>query len=151
MIVIAIIGILASVALPAYTDYSDRAKMSEVLLAASSCRTEITEMIQTRSATETNLQAASCETEEATKYVASVEVDNAGAVTVNVTGALFTGAVTMTPQEAVGAVPANGNVAAVAAFQQDLTEIDGSKGISGWKCASTTDALQRILPSSCKA
>ena len=39
MIVVAIIGILAAVALPAYQDYTKRAKMSEVILAASACRT----------------------------------------------------------------------------------------------------------------
>ncbi len=51
MIVVAIIGILAAVALPAYQDYTVRAKVSEVLLAASSCRTGITEAIQTSAAT----------------------------------------------------------------------------------------------------
>ena len=38
MIVVAIIGILAAVALPAYQDYTVRAKVSEVILAASACR-----------------------------------------------------------------------------------------------------------------
>ncbi len=38
MIVVAIIGILAAVALPAYQDYSNRAKISEVILAASACQ-----------------------------------------------------------------------------------------------------------------
>jgi len=47
MIVVAIIGILAAVALPAYQDYTVRAKMSEVILAASACRTSITEVYQT--------------------------------------------------------------------------------------------------------
>lgn len=47
MIVIAIIGILAAVALPAYQDYTKKAKMSEVILALSSCRTTITEKFQT--------------------------------------------------------------------------------------------------------
>jgi type IV pilus assembly protein PilA len=50
MIVVAIIGILAAVALPAYQDYTKRAKMSEVILAASACRTSITEVYQTNSA-----------------------------------------------------------------------------------------------------
>ena len=49
MIVVAIIGILAAVALPAYQDYTARAKMSEVILAASACRTSITESIQSSS------------------------------------------------------------------------------------------------------
>src|SRR5512146_2395517 len=47
MIVVAIIGILAAVALPAYQDYTVRAKMSEVILALSACRTSITELYQT--------------------------------------------------------------------------------------------------------
>ena len=46
MIVVAIIGILAAVALPAYQDYTVRAKVSEIVLAASSCRTGITETVQ---------------------------------------------------------------------------------------------------------
>src|SRR5262245_4188391 len=46
MIVVAIIGILAAVALPAYQDYTVRAKVSELLLAASSARTSVTEAAQ---------------------------------------------------------------------------------------------------------
>ncbi len=46
MIVVAIIGILAAVALPAYQDYTVRAKVSELLLAASSARTSVTEQAQ---------------------------------------------------------------------------------------------------------
>ena len=43
MIVVAVIGILAAAALPAYQDYTKRAKLSEVIMAASSCRTTLTE------------------------------------------------------------------------------------------------------------
>lgn len=46
MIVVAIIGILAAVALPAYQDYTARAKVSELLLAGSSARTAVTEAAQ---------------------------------------------------------------------------------------------------------
>lgn len=49
MIVVAIIGILAAVALPAYQDYTARAKVSELLLAASSARTAVTDNMQTNS------------------------------------------------------------------------------------------------------
>ena len=47
MIVVAIIGILAAVALPAYQDYTVRAKVSELILAASGARTAISEKFQT--------------------------------------------------------------------------------------------------------
>ena len=46
MIVVAIIGILAAVALPAYRDYTVRARVSELLLAASATRTCVTEASQ---------------------------------------------------------------------------------------------------------
>ena len=46
MIVVAIIGILAAVALPAYQDYTTKAKVSEVILAASSARTNLSEVAQ---------------------------------------------------------------------------------------------------------
>ncbi len=47
MIVVAIIGILAAVALPAYQDYTIRAKVSELILAASGFKTSISEKAQT--------------------------------------------------------------------------------------------------------
>jgi len=46
MIVVAIIGILAAVALPAYQDYTIRARASELILAASGAKTAITEICQ---------------------------------------------------------------------------------------------------------
>ena len=45
MVVIAVIGILGAVALPAYQDYSVRAKAAEMLLAANGCKTAVTEAI----------------------------------------------------------------------------------------------------------
>ena len=87
MIVVAIIGILAAVALPAYQDYSKRAKMSEVIL-ASSCRTSITEVYQTNSAA--SLPIANnwgCESSvPTTKYVAKIETDAKGGIMVTTQG-----------------------------------------------------------------
>ena len=86
MIVVAIIGILAAVALPAYQDYTKRAKLSEVILAASACRTSITEVFQTLSSA--SLPAAGawgCESSTAqSKYVSAVTTDARGGVQVTV-------------------------------------------------------------------
>src|SRR6185369_10845324 len=61
MIVVAIIGILAAVALPAYQQYTKKAKVSEVILAASACRTTITEVIQSGSQTTMTPNMWGCE------------------------------------------------------------------------------------------
>ena len=88
MIVVAIIGILAAVALPAYQDYTKRAKMSEVILASSACRTSITEVFQSNSAA--SIPTAGnwgCESSTATsKYVAKVETDDKGGIIVTTQG-----------------------------------------------------------------
>ena len=78
MIVVAIIGILAAIALPAYSDYTKRAKVSEIILAASSARTTIAEVVAagnlTTMPTTVDVQSS------ASKYVASV-VYAAGVIT----------------------------------------------------------------------
>ena len=87
MIVVAIIGILAAVALPAYQDYTKRAKMSEVILAASACRTTITEVYQSGSQTTVGAGAWGCEsTSSSSKYVTSVATDANGKITVTAQG-----------------------------------------------------------------
>ena len=70
MIVVAIIGILAAVALPAYQDYTVRAKVSEVVIAGESCKTAVTEFWQTNNTFPTATTGYGC-TSQATKYVAS--------------------------------------------------------------------------------
>ena len=74
MIVVAIIGILAAVALPAYQDYTVRAKMSEVILAMSACRTSITEVYQT-GGTPPSANGWGCEAGVTSRYVKSISTD----------------------------------------------------------------------------
>ena len=83
MIVVAIIGILAAVALPAYQDYTARAKMSEVVLAASSCRTAVSEVYQSSSTAPTDW-GCTTSTANTSKYVGGVAVDTDGVITVKV-------------------------------------------------------------------
>lgn len=87
MIVVAIIGILAAVALPAYQDYTKRAKVSEVVLAASACRTTVTEVIQSASSFPAD-NGYGCEAASQTsKYVSKIETKGAtGVITVTATG-----------------------------------------------------------------
>lgn len=98
MIVVAIIGILAAIALPAYQDYAKRAKVSELILAASNCRTSVTEVYQTGS-TAPAANGWGCESATpTTQYVNKIETDANGVVTVtaqNISG--VSGTITLTP------------------------------------------------------
>jgi type IV pilus assembly protein PilA len=71
MIVVAIIGILAAVALPAYQDYMVRAKMSEVILAGSSGRTAVAEAYSQFSTMSKGMLSMGVQT-QSSKYVASI-------------------------------------------------------------------------------
>ncbi|MBQ0718729.1 MAG: prepilin-type N-terminal cleavage/methylation domain-containing protein [Gammaproteobacteria bacterium] len=141
MIVIAIIGILAAVALPAYQDYIIKAKMSEVVLASSQCRTSVSEVYQTANAgTAPGANGWGCgEGTTTTQYVASVATNAIGTVAVTVQGidAAVNGFVlTLVPESAVGTTAA-------------LTDIPSQ--VSGFVCggAGTTIPVQ-YLPGSCK-
>lgn len=86
MIVVAIIGILAAVALPAYQDYTTRARVSEIVLAISSARTSLAEAVATQGEMP---EDASFEIEtQASTYVASVAYDreDASIGTITATG-----------------------------------------------------------------
>jgi type IV pilus assembly protein PilA len=80
MIVVAIIGILAAVALPAYQDYTVRAKVSELILAASSARTAISEKFQTNPGDSANAGAGV--SIPVVGKVSNASVSDAGTITV---------------------------------------------------------------------
>ena len=89
MIVVAIIGILAAVALPAYQDYTIRARASEMLLAASSARTAVTEAMQLANS-QVITSAASAILIASSNFVSAGSVSGSGTVVVNSKDALGT-------------------------------------------------------------
>ena len=104
MIVVAIVGILAAIALPAYQDYIVRSKMSEGVAAAAACKTSVAEYASTKNAFPADTNASGCST-LATQYVASLAVANTGVITVGTTN---TGAgacnLVLTPQGSATAI-----------------------------------------------
>ncbi|MBC5763646.1 pilin [Ramlibacter albus] len=122
MIVVAIIGILAAVALPAYQDYTIRAKVSELMLAASGARTCITELTQSNGGIIPSNVSADCSIAAVGK-VSSADVGANGVVTIVGNSASVGAAVTVT------LVPA------------------ASGGTLTWTCAGTP---LKYLPGSCR-
>jgi len=147
MIVVAIIGILAAVALPAYQDYTKRAKLTEVILAASACRTSITEVFQTNSAA--SLPAAGgwgCESSTASsKYVALVETDALGGVRVTAQGI----GDTAIDGKFVTLIPVASGNAAISATAPLFGWVCGNAGAVGGSLFKTT-VPSKFLPGSCR-
>ena len=149
MIVVAIIGILAAVALPAYQTYTVKAKVSEALLAASQCRTTISEIYQTgNSASPPAANGWGCEniTGGQSRYVNTVATTANGLITVTLStdtslSAAAGGALTLNPLSSAGtALVSPTNI--------------GSTQVYQWRCGSTADGttstLEKYLPGSCK-
>jgi type IV pilus assembly protein PilA len=120
MIVVAIIGILAAVALPAYQDYTRKAKVSEIVLAASSARTCVTEIVQSSGAT--NLDTCD-DSFTSTRYATSLTVGATDGI-INVTGTVDTVAITVT-----------------------LTPTISGNSVTRWLCSGTPATL---MPGSCR-
>jgi type IV pilus assembly protein PilA len=129
MIVVAIIGILAAIAIPAYQDYIIRSKVTEMATAADACKVSVSEYYQSMGQVYPPDQSKSGCSDQATKYVASLVV----------TGG--TGVITVTPTAAVG----DAGVFVLAPTAVASGQLD-------WKCDSTvgTTLLAKHLPANCR-
>ena len=140
MIVVAIIGILAAVALPAYQDYTVRAKVSEAVLAGSTCRTAVSEAFQAASTIPTagNFGCEAGGASKVSKYVKQVATQEGGVIEVTLTDdaslkGAKDGVIVMTPLQADGeTAPTIGT------------------GVGAWKCGPKGTDLTKYLPASCR-
>jgi type IV pilus assembly protein PilA len=152
MIVVAIIGILAAVALPAYQDYSNRAKISEVILAASACRTSITEVFQSATSApginNWGCEVTSATTGGASKYVQFIATDINGKVTVTIQGFAGTSGINGTVVTLVPLKNPGGAIAPMVAADV------GGTTVFGWRCGNAavdgTNLNPKFLPGSCR-
>mgnify|MGYP003383320851 CR=1 FL=1 len=143
MIVVAIIGILASIAMPAYQDYAKRAKISEALTAISQCRTEVSHYLQVNATLPSLPNRFGCEsTTPKTAYVRSIKTGTDGSIAVelqSIDQAVNFKTVTMVPLDKNGNTYGAGNVQ-----------------VYKWLCGSTTkgalktDVPPNFLPTSCR-
>lgn len=147
MIVVAIIGILAAVALPAYQDYTVRARVSEVILAASQCRTSITETFQSAAVLPAAVDTWGCGEGSGglTKFVASIST------------AATTGVITVTAQNIGGSTPTGTVIlkpcsvaTATATTMAACTSPTALTTVGAWLCGPGTMAA-KYLPGSCRS
>jgi type IV pilus assembly protein PilA len=133
MIVIAIIGILAAVALPAYQDYTTRARVSEAITMAAPAKTAVSE------------------TASSLGSLAAVTAVNSG---YNFPGATaFVTGVAITDATGVVTVTMNAGAAGLAAGQNVLvmTPTDVGGGQLTWVCGGgATSILDQFLPANCR-
>lgn len=132
MIVVAIIGILAAIAIPAYQDYTVRSKVSEGLSLASGAKLAVAETFQSKGTWPTDNTVAGLAT------AASITGNNVASVTVGLAG----GVSTITIAYTVDTNIAGKNVVLVPSDQ---------KGSIKWACnGAGTTVLDKHLPSNCR-
>jgi type IV pilus assembly protein PilA len=150
MIVVAIIGILAAIAIPAYQDYTIRAKVTEGLSLASSLKASVSEAFQSDGITGVQTLAAAPPAFAATKYVSAMAVNATGVITI-----------TYGPNPAA----INGQTLILTPSIGGAVLAAGLAGNIDWACESTTNAtatarglavtggatlLNRYVPTECK-
>jgi len=127
MIVVAIIGILAAIALPAYQDYTKRAKVSEGLSLASSAKVAVSEYFFSENKWPTKNVSAGIPEDIKTGIVNNIQVETSGAIRITYTNEVVSGGeITLTPNNASGAI--------------------------SWTCKfdDTTDMTAQLVPSNCR-
>ena len=139
MIVVAIIGILAAIAIPAYQDYIARAQMSEALTLSSGLKTAVTEVSSQTNTCPVNTTAVdgiAAAADIKGKYVASVTTG----------GAAGTGGAA--PTCTITALMQTANVSAGISGKNLVLTMVPSNGSVDWKCTSNAD--KKYLPKSCQ-
>jgi type IV pilus assembly protein PilA len=125
MIVVAIIGILAAIAIPAYSDYTKRAKVTELVTAGSACKASVSEYFQAQGTFPGDLNAAGCSSVSTAK-MSGLTLGANGVITVGSSITGVSGNYVLTPTEAVA-----------------------NSGVLQWSCtASSMD--KKYLPANCR-
>jgi type IV pilus assembly protein PilA len=132
MIVVAIIGILAAVAIPSYQDYTARAQVTEAMSLTSGTKTALAEWYSDQGNYPASLASMSSTT--AGKYVSNLTLANISGGTIEVTATFATGGVN-------------------AGIRGGIFGLYTTDGGNTWVCgdaAPSTDILDKYMPGACK-
>ena len=133
MIVVAIIGILAAIAIPAYQDYTIRSKVTELVNAAGVCKTSIAEYYQAKGGMPASASVGGC--------------SDVG--TVNSKNPTFDGTDTILV-DAQGGLAAQLGANVTYGLQAKCAGGCTGPAITEWDCKSKTNILPKYLPASCR-
>lgn len=145
LVVVAVIGVLAALALPMYQDYTKRAKLTEVVLAASACRTAVSEVFVQPGITSASAAVFGCNVSAvASRYVKTITTNSKGAITVVALG--------------FGDAEIDNRAIVLTPFHDHATvkdpETPGHLGqpVFKWACgpAPTAGIPARLLPTTCR-
>jgi type IV pilus assembly protein PilA len=133
MIVVAIIGILAAIAIPQYQDYTIRARVSEAVNLASAAKTAVGEFFNANGVMPTSIDSAGY-TSPTTELVNGIAIASS-------TGSQATVTVTLSGSTKLGAA-ANGFVV--------LNANGGSAGAVSWTCTASPTTMTKYVPANCR-
>jgi type IV pilus assembly protein PilA len=158
MIVVAIIGILAAIALPAYQDYTIRSKVSEGIIGASSAKATVSEAFQTDSIAGVNAASIAWQANlsgTTSKYVENVQVSAAGVVLVTYNATANNGLPTTIDAQTIRMTPFVNNAALAATSQGAIdwactSASNTTAGNRGFNAAATGTLLAKYAPSECR-
>ena len=142
MIVVAIIGILAAVAMPMFRDYSARAKVTEAMVQLTNCRNIIQEVYMSGGSLP-GVDSWGCEAENPSKFIERISTTNEGVVKVTLSSnvadlRLAFHDITMAPMNSAGT---------------PMSDLDMGSPVRRWRCGSPadgTDLSNNFLPASCR-
>jgi type IV pilus assembly protein PilA len=141
MIVVAIIGILAAIAIPAYQDYTIRSKVTELVNAAGVCKTGVAEYYQSKGKMPANVDEAGC-SDKGTVNAGAPNVTAGGIIDVSAGGNLQTQLVANVSGILFKYNPMCSGAACAA---------DGSSGaLTEWDCKTGTLVKAKYLPAQCR-
>lgn len=158
MIVVAIVGIMAAVALPAYQDYTTRTKVTELILAGAPCRVVVSELVQTASEPDLSARLKDACPTQVTKYVDSVATDKNGEISITANKTTLAKleeskrVLTITPVVSKGEGEAR-------TFEALVGPTAGGAPLHGWVCGARQDSTtikgnttidKKYLPGSCQ-